>query len=151
MVESNRGKEKVSSCFLAKNWNPLFADNRKPKRELVPYVQWKREVNAPGDHLDHFFLTHPEDLGPACGFDEVKLFCEGICLETLKSGVGDAGTRRGAILDDKSCIGSTGGRCATACNAPLTATELYVQLNKPVCSKPCLYICAKFKADRNLN
>jgi hypothetical protein len=99
-------KRKSPLHFLVKKWDLLFAEDRKPKREVVPYAQWKREIKAPGDHLDHFFLRQSEDPGLACGFDNVKLFCEGACLETLKSGAGDAGKRRGAILDEKSCTGS---------------------------------------------
>ena len=46
---------------------------------------------------------------------------------------------------------SNGGRCVTKYNKPLTATELYELLNKPVCRKLCLCICAKFKTDSDPN
>jgi hypothetical protein len=144
-------KRKPPPAFLAKKWDPIFAEDRNTRSERVPYVQWKREKDTTGDHLDHFFLSDPEDSGPAFGFDEVKLFCEGTCLETLKLGAGDAGKRRGAIIDDRSCIGSNAGRGATEYNNYLTATELYEHLNKQVCKRLCLYICGKFKTDSYLN
>jgi hypothetical protein len=136
-------KRKSPPRFLAKKWDPLFAEDRKPKLEVVPYVQWKREIETIGDQLDHFFLTHPEDSGPAYGFDEVKLFCKGTCLETLKSGTGEAGKRRGAILDDRSRIASNASQGATAYDNPLTAKELYEHLNKQVCRRLPLCLYAK--------
>jgi hypothetical protein len=135
------GKKKKPPRFLVKKWDPLFAKDRKPN-EVGPYVQWKREMEAVGDHLDLFFSGDLEDSGPAGDFDDVKLFCEGTCLETLKSGAGAAGKRRGAILDDRSCAGSTGDRCEVQYNNPLSAMELYEHLNKPVCGgKTPLYPC----------
>ena len=143
-------KRKSPPCFLAKKWDPLFAKDRKPK-EVGPYVQWKREIEAVGDHLNLFFSGDLEDSGPASDFDDVKIFCEGEFLETLKSGAGAAGKRRGAILDDRSCTGSTGDRCEAHYNNPLSATELYEHLNKPVYGEKSLYVLAKFKTDPGQN
>jgi len=143
-------KRKYPPHFLAKKWDPLFAKDRKPN-EAGPYVQWKRELEAVGDHLDLFSSGDLDDSGPAGDFDDVKLFCEGECLETLKSGAGAAGKRRGAILDDRSCTGSTADRCEGQYNNPLSATELYEHLNKPVYGEKSLYILAKFKTDPGQN
>jgi hypothetical protein len=140
-------KRKSPPRFLAKKWDSLFSKDRKPKEVGSSYVQWKREIEGVGDHLDYFLLGDPKDSGPAGEYDDVKFFCEGACLEKLKSGAGAAGKLRGAILDDRSCIGSNGGRYATGYNRPLTATELYEHLNKPVCGKPCLY-CANSRLTR---
>jgi hypothetical protein len=139
-----------STTLLAKKWDPIFAKDRKPKEER-PYVKWKREIKAVGDHLDHFLVGATDDSGPSGKVDDVKFFCKGACLETLKSGAGAAGKRRGAILDDRSCSSSKGGQCAREYNRPLTATELYEHLNKPVCGKPRLHICATFKTDSGPN
>jgi hypothetical protein len=122
----------------------------KPK-DVTPHVEWKRKLEPVGDHLDHFLQEGTEGSGPSGKVDDVKFFCRGACLETLKSGAGAAGKRRGAILDDRSCIGSKGGRCAREYNKPLTATELYEHLNKPVYGQPRLHICAMFKADSGRN
>jgi hypothetical protein len=127
-------KRKSPPRFLVKKWDPLFAKNRKP-HEVGPYVQWKREMEAVGDHLDLFFSKDLEDSGPAGDLDDIKLFCEGACPETLKLGAGAAGKRRGATLDDRSCTGSTDDQCEARYNNPLSATELYEHLNKPVCGK----------------
>jgi hypothetical protein len=146
------GKRNSPPFFLAKKWDPLFAKDRKLK-EVGPYVQWKREIEAVGGPLNLFFSGDLEDSGPASDFDDVKLFCEGGCLETLKSGAGAAGKRRGAILDDRSCTGSAGDRCEAHYNNPLSATELYEHLNKPVYEKnpPSIFLHIKFKADPGQN
>jgi hypothetical protein len=64
-----------STTLLAKKWDPIFAKDRKPKEER-PYVKWKREIKAVGDHLDHFLVGATDDSGPSGKVDDVKFFLQ---------------------------------------------------------------------------
>jgi hypothetical protein len=141
-------KGKSPSHFLVKKWDPIFAEDRIPKERS--YVELKRKLNADGDDLD-IFLQDEENSVPSREIEEVKEFCQGASVESVKSGTGVAGKSRRAILGDRSCIGSEGGGCAMECNNPLTATELYDYLKKCpkklVCTKSRLHISSKFNTD----
>jgi hypothetical protein len=144
------GEKRTSpSHFLVKKWDPIFAEDRIPK-DVWSYVEWKRKLNAVGDDLD-LFLEDEENSVPSCEIEDVKEFCQGACVESVKSGTGVAGELRRAILDDRSCNGYEGGGCAMECNNPLTATELYGYLKKRskklVCTKPRLHIFSKFNTN----
>jgi hypothetical protein len=129
------GKRRPPFGCYAKRWDPKFSEARKPKKE-GSYVQWKRKTNAVGDDLDLFLqdqnLENVEDSEPSREVEDVKEFCQGACLQTLKLGVGTVGQRRGAWLDDRSCAGLKSGRCAREYKNPLTAAELHLHLNEPV-------------------
>jgi hypothetical protein len=133
------GKKRKSPHFLAKKWDSIFAEDRVPKQ--VSYVESKRKINGDGNDLD-LFLEDEENSVPSREIEDVKEFCQGECVESVKSGTGVAGEWRRAILNDRSCIGSDDSRCE--CNSPLTATELYEYLKKHwkklVRAKPRLHI-----------
>jgi hypothetical protein len=145
------GKKKKSPHFPAKKWGSIFAEDRIPKEE-PSYVEWKRKINEADNGVDlsledgiDLFLEDDENSAPSREIEDVKEFCRGECIESVKSGMGVAGEWRRAILNDRSCIGSDDGGCE--CNSPLTvltATELYECLKKPwkklVRAKPRLHV-----------
>jgi hypothetical protein len=137
------GKKRKSPRFPAKKWDSVFAEDRIPKEE-PSYVEWKRKINGDGNDVD-IFLEDDENSVPSREIEDVKEFCRGECVESVKSGMGVAGAWRRAILNDRSCIGSNDVGCEH--NSPLTvltATELYEYMKKPwqklVRAKPRLRI-----------
>jgi hypothetical protein len=120
------GKKRKSPHFLVKKWGSVFAEDRIPKED-EPFVEWKTKINGDGDGLD-LFLGDEENSVPSREIEDVKEFCQGECVESVKPGTGVAGESRRAILNDRSCIDSDDGGCE--CNSPLTATELYEYLKK---------------------
>jgi hypothetical protein len=123
-------------CFT-NAWDPTFLTRHDPTgKDDVSAVEAKRSMGVVGDPLA-IFLGVSEDTGYPCEADEVKRYCEGESLKDLEGGVGKAGERRAAWLDDRESqdlIGSGNARLYT--NNPLTATGLLRCLKQAVCARP---------------
>jgi hypothetical protein len=104
-------------------------------KDDVSAVEFKKSMGNVGDELT-IFLQVSEDLGCPCEADEVKTYCEGVSLEGLEKGVGEAGKRRGAWIDDRNSIYLTGNGNARLCDNPLTATGLLRYLKQLVWTRP---------------
>jgi hypothetical protein len=102
---------------------PLFSECREFKEDRS-YAGYKRSLGADGHDLD-VFLEDSESSVPSSQVEEVQEFCQGVRLEDLTSGVGTAGQRRAAWLDDRSFLNRTNDQCVRKYDNPLTATALY--------------------------
>jgi hypothetical protein len=133
-------------CFT-NAWDPAFFTRHDlTGKDDVSAVEAKKNIGVVGDKLT-IFLQVSEDLGCPCEADEVKRYCEGVSLEGLETGVGEAGERRAAWLDDRNSLDQTGSGNARLCDNPLTATgllkylkqsvrtrlELLLRLTSPIC------------------
>jgi len=122
-------------CFT-NTWDPAFFNRRDlTGKDDVSAVEAKKSIGEVGDELT-VFLQVSEDLGCPCEADEVKRYCEGVSLEDLEAGVGEAGERRAAWLDDRNSLDQTGRGYARLYDNPLTATGLLKYLKQSVGTRP---------------
>lgn len=119
-------------CFT-NSWDPAFLTRHDPTgKDDVSAVETKRSMGDKSDPLT-IFLGVLEDLGYPCEADEVKRHCGGVILKDLEDGVGQAGKRRAAWLDDRNSQDLTGSGNARLYANPLTATGLLGCLKQTVC------------------
>jgi hypothetical protein len=100
-------------------------------KDDVSAVEAKRSIGEVGDEWT-IFLQDSDDLGYLCEADEVKRYCEGVSLDDVEAGVGEAGERRAAWVDDRSSVDLTGSGSVRPCDNPLTAKGLLRYLKQPV-------------------
>jgi hypothetical protein len=118
-------------CFT-NTWDPAFFTRHDlTGKDDVSAVEARKSIGEVGDKLT-IFLQVSEDLGCPCEADEVKRYCEGVSLEDLEAGVGEAGRRRAAWLDDRNSLDQTGSGSARLYDNPLTATRLLKYLKQSV-------------------
>ncbi|OCK76085.1 hypothetical protein K432DRAFT_307150 [Lepidopterella palustris CBS 459.81] len=115
--------------YYAKEWDPVFLTDRNFKED-ESYVEKKRRIDAEGNDIS-IFLRDSEDSVPSCKVHEVEEFCQDARLDHLKFGVGTAGQRRAAWLDDRRFSLLMSGGCVREYQNPLTATGLYRLLKEP--------------------
>jgi hypothetical protein len=117
---------------LTNAWDPAFFTRRDlTGKDDISAVEARKSIGDVGDKLT-IFLQVSEDLGCPCEADEVKRYCEGVSLEDLESGVGEAGERRAAWLDDRNSLLQTGSGNARLYDNLLTATGLLKCLKQSV-------------------
>lgn len=122
-------------CFT-NAWDPtFFTRHDRTGKDDVSAVEAKKSVGGVGDKLT-IFLQVSEDLGCPCEADEVKTYCEGVSLEDLEAGVGEAEERRAAWLDDRNNLDLTESGNARLYDNPLTATGLLKYLKQTVGTRP---------------
>jgi hypothetical protein len=115
------------SCY-EKHWDPTFAKDPEFNEDWPrSYVDWKRDIGAVGEGIE-LFLQDVEDSNLDDKVEELKTFVAPVTLEHLQQGVGPAGQRFGAWLDERSIAAQTREH-----KNPLTATQLYYRLGTPVC------------------
>jgi hypothetical protein len=88
-------------------------------------VDLKRKLGAAGEGIE-LFLQDIED-SDLDKVEELKAFVAPVTLDDLKQGIGPAGYRCGAWLDERSIASQTREH-----KNPLTATRLYNLLKIPV-------------------
>ncbi|KAF2182121.1 hypothetical protein K469DRAFT_245084 [Zopfia rhizophila CBS 207.26] len=116
--------------WFSKKWNLEALKDGKFK-ENKSHLKWKRGSNAEDDDTHLFlqeFLQDSEDSAPSCIVEEVTQFCQAARLTDLKSGMGPAGQRRVAWLDDRSFSSLESRGSVREYKDRLTATELYQHL-----------------------
>jgi hypothetical protein len=149
-VQREQIKEAIQYPLLCfKNaWYPtFFIHHDLAGKDEVPAVDVIESIGGSEDELTTF-LHVSKELGSLCDADEVKRYCEGVRLEDIKNGVGEAGTRRLAWVDDRNSPFLTGSGNARLCENPLTATGLLKYLKQPVGTRPKLSpLLAKLLAD----
>jgi hypothetical protein len=124
-------------CFT-NTWDSAFFTRRDlTGKDDISAVEARESIGEVGDKLT-IFLQVSEDLGCPCEADEVKRYCEGLSLEDLEAGIGKAGERRAAWLDDRNSLDQTGSGNARLCDNPLTATGLLKYLKQSVWTRPKL-------------
>ncbi|QDS70485.1 hypothetical protein FKW77_010069 [Venturia effusa] len=111
-----------------KTWNPIFATSRQPRKSEI-WVDTKRSMNADGEESTLFLQDTAGSLIRR-RFDEVRQFCEGAELVTLRAGRGDAGNKRNIWLDVRACSKDPRGGCLQQYPNPLTARLLYEKLKE---------------------
>jgi hypothetical protein len=122
-------------CFT-NAWDPaFFTRHERTGKDDVSAVEAKKSMGDVDDELT-IFLQVSEDLGCPCEADEVKRYCECVSLEDLEAGVGEAGKRRAAWIDDRNSLDLTGSGNARLCVNPLTATGLLKHLKQTVGTRP---------------
>jgi hypothetical protein len=115
------------SCY-AKHWDPAFSTDREFNEDWSrSFVDRKRDIGAVGEGIE-LFLQDVEDSDIDDKVEELKDFVAPVTLDDLKQGIGPAGHRRGAWLDERSITSQTREH-----KNPLTATQLYQRLGTPVC------------------
>lgn len=131
----NCGKLRYVSDCCAKEWNPLFSKHQDFEESRF-YLEARREIVRDGDELK-VFLQDFEESGQGTSYliEELQEFCQGTSLDDLKSGIGVAGQRRAAWLDDRTWCSDATGKVVREYQNPLTATGLYQILNAPVWKK----------------
>jgi hypothetical protein len=142
MPSRRRGRERIPQarrypllCFT-NVWDPaFFTRHDRTGKDDVSAVETKKSMGGVGDKLT-IFLQDTEDLGYPCEADEVKRYCEGVSLEDLEAGVGEAGERRAAWLDDRNNLDLTESGNARLYDNPLTATGLLKYLKQTVGTRP---------------
>ncbi|PMD29322.1 hypothetical protein L207DRAFT_593560 [Hyaloscypha variabilis F] len=108
------------SSVLRKNWDRAFSKNREIKEDwLCSFVNQKRDLGAAGDGIE-IFLQDFEGSDLDDKVEELKAFTASLPLQFLQDGIGSAGLRRSAWLDQRSIAGQKRGD-----ENPLTATQLY--------------------------
>ncbi|KAF2489385.1 hypothetical protein BU16DRAFT_180672 [Lophium mytilinum] len=137
--------------FYAKEWDRRFSKDRIP-REKSSFVDAKRRANAVGDGVA-IFLRDSEGAVPSCKWRDVEKFCQDSCLDDIERGLGIAGMRRAAWIDDRSLIPQANiihnnntenvdrtavddvtepnGGTIRKCQNPLTATAVLRHLKEP--------------------
>ena len=118
-------------CFTNAWDRAFFTRHDLTGKDDVSAVEVKKRIGGVGDELT-IFLQVSEGLGRPCEADEVERYCEGVSLKNLEAGVGEAGTRRAAWLDDRNSPDLTGSGNARLCDNPLTATGLLKYLKQTV-------------------
>jgi hypothetical protein len=131
-MSGGRGSS-TSHCY-EKEWSSIFSKSLgfKGQGEFVgSFVDYKRGLNADCDDF-RIFLQDCESSVPFSQAEEILESCQHSSLADLKSGIGSAGHRRDAWLDDKTPPCLKGGKEFRGYDNPLSATSLYQKLKIPV-------------------
>jgi hypothetical protein len=125
------GRQYPLLCF--KNaWYPwFFTHHDLTGKDDVPAVEVKKRIGGVYDKLT-IFLEDSEDSGCPGEADEIKRYCEGGKLADVVDGVGEAGMRRVAWVDDRNSLSLTGSGNTRSCKNPMTATGVLRHLRQPV-------------------
>jgi hypothetical protein len=111
-------------------WSPVFA-TRRPKIdysiENKPYIETRRVDESV---IQTFMQDSNESNVCLPQADKVEAYCFGANLESLAAGKGEASERLVAWLDERSFATRRG--CSRPYRGPLTASDLYRELKKPV-------------------
>jgi hypothetical protein len=126
-----RGGRYPLRCFKNAWYDCFFIHHDLTEKDNVPAVEKLKNMGSVEDELT-IFLQVSEDLGSPCEADEVKRYCEGVRLEEVHKGLGEAGTRRAAWVDDRNSPILSGSGNVRLCQSPLTATGLLRRLKQPV-------------------
>ncbi|KAF2493443.1 kinase-like protein [Lophium mytilinum] len=129
-----RSSHGLSGNYTPKKWDTLYSTNRIP-REPESYVNCKRSLKASQTGSITLFFNDQDDDQPFGKFQEVKQLCQYANLQDVALGLGAAGQRRVAWVDDRSIVleendGVSGGH-VRKCQNPLTATGLLRHLSTP--------------------
>lgn len=101
-------------------------------KDDVPAIEARKVFGCVEDELTSF-LGLFDDLASPCEVGKVKRYCEGgASLEEVQNGMGEAGTRRAAWVDDRNSLHLKGSGRARPSGKLLTATGLLRHLKKPV-------------------
>jgi hypothetical protein len=98
------------------------------------YEDKKGNGDTAGNVLECFF-GDLDDISP-CEAKEVKEYCSATTLEDLELGVGSAGVRRVAWIDERGSSYRDIHSRMREHKGPLTPTQLYKRLRAPVCKTP---------------
>jgi len=102
----------------------------------IPAIETKREIDRVEDELTTFLQTSDEF---SCSCEEtIKRHCKGISVKRIEDGIGLAGTRVAAWVDDRQSPDLKGSGTARPRKDWLTATGLLRYLKQPV-SRPIKY------------
>jgi len=114
-----------------KRWNKIFEKDRDFKED-TPWVEEMEKLEA-GDDED-IGLARPQPLisERLCLYGEVESYCHGAQIEEVTVGIGTAGQRRAAWLDDREFRRPEPRRPGLSFSRRLTATELFKELKKKV-------------------
>lgn len=131
----NGEKRRYAPDCYAKEWSPLFSTYQNYEESRF-YVEERRGLGGDADDLN-IFLQEFEELrrGPSYLIEEFQEFCQGACLDDLKLGVGPAGERRAAWVDDRKWSPEPSREFVREYENPLTATDLFGILKAPVWNK----------------
>jgi hypothetical protein len=110
------------------NWWREFSSARKINDEQR-FVEMKRDLDADGGDIGIFFIDS-EDATAPLEVEVIANFCQGASFECVKKGMGLAGSRRSAWLDDRNSPCLTGTGETREYGNPLTATGLYRALEQ---------------------
>jgi hypothetical protein len=114
------------SCY-AKHWDLACLTDRNFNDDWTrSFVDLKRKLGAAGEGIE-LFLEDVQGFGLDDKFEELKALAATVSLDDLQQGVGPAGQRLGAWLDERSLTSGTREH-----KNPLTATRLYNHLKIPV-------------------
>jgi hypothetical protein len=99
-------------------------------KDDIPTIEAKRRIGCVDDDLT-IFLQASEDFSCRCEA-VIKTHCEGVSLKYVERGVGLAGRRVAAWIDDRNSPDLKGSGTARLRKDWLTATELLRYLKQPV-------------------
>jgi hypothetical protein len=128
---TSEGRQHPLKC-LQKTWNSGFLKHHNlVGKDDVPAVEVKQSLGCVEDELT-IILQGSNGLGSPCDVDEVMKYCEhGGSLEDVRDGIGAAGMRRAAWVDERNSPCLTGKGSVRLCER-LTATGLWRHLRQPV-------------------
>jgi hypothetical protein len=123
-------------CFT-NAWDPAFFTHHDlAGKDDVSAVEARKSIGDVADKLTIFLQIFEEQVCP-CDADEVKRYCKDVSLEDVEAGIGEAGERRNAWLDDRNSPDlKAGSGKVRLCNNPFTATGLLRYLKQPVWARP---------------
>lgn len=110
-------------------WDVKFSERRLMDIETqnVPYIRLLGDIDVDEDIISIIMTEHDKSDGDTVQTGTVSSFCAGVSLPDLLAGVGDAGSRPIAWLDEQDYAGEK-----RSSKSPLTAQGLYGELSREV-------------------
>lgn len=130
--EIGKQERRYSFQCLQNAWYDCFFVHRDQiGKDDISALNVKRSLGDVEDELT-IFLQTSDGSGSSSEANKVKWYCEGSTSLDVDRGVGEAGTRQTAWVDDRNSPHLTGKGSVRLCGKLLTATELLRYLKQPV-------------------
>ena len=125
-------------CFQNAWYNCFFTHHDLTGKDDIPAIDTRKRFGSVEDNLEVLLQTSGSSGSPSEA-DEVKRYCKGgPGLDAVQKGIGEAGTRRYAWVDDRNSPHLTGKGDVRICGTWLTAMGLLRHLRQAVYHSGCL-------------